>query len=116
MKVLVCGGRTYADRKTVFEILDRVKRKHPAMTIIQGGAKGADAVAWAWATAQKVACETFIADWENQGKSAGTKRNLRMLRVGKPDAVIAFPGGAGTAHMMSIARKAGVCVWEPVKS
>jgi predicted Rossmann-fold nucleotide-binding protein len=35
-----------------------------------------------------------------------------MLTKGKPDIVIAFPGGSGTADMICQARKAGVPVEE----
>jgi hypothetical protein len=35
-----------------------------------------------------------------------------MLTEGKPELVVAFPGGRGTAHMMRIAREAGVEVVE----
>lgn len=34
----------------------------------------------------------------------------KMLDEGKPDLVVAFPGGPGTAHMVRIARAAGVRV------
>ena len=37
-------------------------------------------------------------------------RNARMLAEGKPDLVVAFPGGRGTADMVAQARKAGVRV------
>lgn len=33
-----------------------------------------------------------------------------MLQEGKPDLVVAFPGGRGTAHMTRIAQEAGVPV------
>jgi predicted Rossmann-fold nucleotide-binding protein len=33
----------------------------------------------------------------------------------KPDGVVAFPGGDGTADMVRRARAAGVKVWEPYK-
>lgn len=33
-----------------------------------------------------------------------------MLDNGKPDLIIAFPGGSGTADMIKRARKAGVTV------
>ena len=39
-------------------------------------------------------------------------RNRRMLIEGKPDLVLAFPGGKGTANMVEISRKAGVKVVE----
>jgi hypothetical protein len=38
-----------------------------------------------------------------------------MLREGKPDLVIAFPGGRGTAHMTRIALEAGLKVIEIAK-
>lgn len=45
MRVLVCGGRNYNDRKRVFSTLDRIGITH----LIQGGARGADALAKDWA-------------------------------------------------------------------
>jgi hypothetical protein len=47
-----------------------------------------------------------------QGKAAGPIRNQRMIDEGKPDLVIAFPGGRGTADMVSRAKKAGIPVQE----
>jgi len=35
-----------------------------------------------------------------------------MLAEGEPDAVLAFPGGRGTADMVRRAKRAGVPVWE----
>jgi hypothetical protein len=41
-----------------------------------------------------------MAEWERLGRKAGPIRNQRMLEEGKPDLVVAFPGGTGTAGMM----------------
>ena len=46
------------------------------------------------------------------GKRAGPLRNQRMLDEGKPDLVVAFPGGGGTKDMVRRAVKAGVSVHE----
>ena len=35
-----------------------------------------------------------------------------MIDVGKPDAVIAFPGGRGTADMVQRANQAGIPVFQ----
>jgi hypothetical protein len=35
-----------------------------------------------------------------------------MLRDGRPDVVVAFPGGKRTAHMLKLARDAGLPVLE----
>jgi hypothetical protein len=45
---------------------------------------------------------------KGEGRHAALIRNERMLNEGKPDAVIAFPGGRGTFHMSRLAESAGV--------
>lgn len=42
MKLIVTGGREYADREFLFWALDRVDRRHPILLVIHGGATGAD--------------------------------------------------------------------------
>lgn len=112
MSVLVCGGRSYNDYRKVCEVLNDVwQQSGEALTIIEGGANGADHLASLWSLAnQHVKLVTYKANWTEHGKSAGVVRNNKMLKEGKPDLVVAFPGGRGTAHMVSIAEKAGVKV------
>ncbi len=107
-RVLVCGGRDYADRDRLFSILDVAHAANPIVELIHGAASGADSLADEWARG-KVAIRAFPAPWE-LGKSAGGIRNQKMLDEGKPHMVIAFPGGAGTADMVRRAEKAGVPV------
>ena len=45
------------------------------------------------------------------GYRAGPIRNQEMLDKGKPDLVIAFPGGKGTADMVGRALRTGVFVY-----
>jgi hypothetical protein len=115
IRVLVCGGRNYADYHTVFEVLDGLHRSRGVSTIIQGGALGADRFAKRWADEHGVPQQEYPvpdADWKRHGKRAGPMRNKWMLTDGKPDLVIAFPGGRGTASMVNLARAAGVPVTE----
>lgn len=114
MRVLVCGGRDYADKEFVFATLDRLLAKHKLTLLINGQAKGADAISTAWASQRGVALAEFPANWIGDGKrAAGPIRNRRMVDCIPPDAVIAFPGGTGTADMVSVARERGIPVWEP---
>lgn len=110
MRVLVCGGRTFNDYafldKSLSEVL--MGRDVLPLTIIQGGARGADWLAADWAERQGVDLEEYPANWDMYGKSAGYIRNAQMLREGKPDLVVAFPGGRGTDMMCELAAKAGV--------
>lgn len=114
MRVLVCGGRDYQDSRRVYAVLDKLHAEAGIDCIIEGGARGADALARSWAE-HPYGCghvETYEADWESQGTFAGPARNARMLAEGRPDVVIAFPGGRGTADMVRKARRAGVKVVE----
>ena len=52
------------------------------------------------------------ADWAKHGRKAGPIRNQRMIDEGRPDLVVAFPGGTGTADMVERARVAGIRVIE----
>lgn len=105
--VLVCGGRDYADRESVWAALDTIA----PTAIIEGGARGADELARAWAQARGVPCTTVCADWHSHGRSAGPRRNAAMLKL-YPTLVLAFPGGRGTADMVRRALRAGIeVVW-----
>lgn len=109
MKVLVCGGRDYINYDKVKAVLDDLEPD----VVIHGGARGADGLAGRWAAETGTECVVFKADWGTHGKKAGVLRNRQMLDEGKPDLVIAFPGGAGTADMVRRAVEAGVEVWQP---
>jgi hypothetical protein len=113
MKVLVCGGRDYDDDVKVFETLDRVNvEKDIIDVIISGQARGADTIGEWYAKDRGLEIDKYPAQWNKYGKSAGYKRNTQMLVEGKPDLVVAFPGGRGTAMMVKIAKDAGVEVME----
>jgi hypothetical protein len=112
MKVLVCGGRDFTNSAYVFSTLDKLHEATPITALMQGGAKGADDLARQWA-ASNPGVKRYVchADWATHGRSAGPKRNARMLEW-QPDLVVAFPGGRGTANMVGLAKAAGVKVVE----
>lgn len=111
MKVLVCGGRDYSDREALERALDRIHAETPITCLIEGGAMGADYLACVWSAKRQIeGHRRFSADWVMHGRSAGPIRNQRMLDEGKPDLVVAFPGGRGTADMIRRAEAAGVPV------
>lgn len=117
MRVIVCGGRDYKNGDFLFFKLDELYQDLKAVgkeleTIIEGGAPGADKLAGEWALLKGIDLEVYKADWEKHGKAAGPIRNIKMLKDGEPDLVIAFPGGSGTAHMVGISKDAGIEVIE----
>jgi len=110
LRVLVCGGRDYSDAKAAYAVLDKLNSFRKIEGVIQGSARGADLLGKMWALSRRVPCYAFPADWERYGKSAGPIRNQQMLDEGKPDLVIAFPGGRGTADMVRRSKSRGVRV------
>lgn len=134
MRVLVCGGRDYKDRRHVFDVLDDLDMEVVIDEIIEGGASGADRLARMWAQKRGVPFVTFEAPWDDldsagsiaarsktgrvYNKNAGPIRNRWMLiyrvpeftEYGIPDLCVAFPGGGGTRNMMIQALEHGVTV------
>lgn len=113
MKVLVCGGRNYWKPSQVNRALARLHAERGITLLIHGDAPGADKMADAWAKEVGVEVRAFPANWDAFGPGAGPIRNQCMLDYGKPDGVVAFPGGAGTADMVKRAEEAGLKVWKP---
>jgi len=109
MKIIVCGGREYDNAALVSKALDGLLVLHKgAIThLIHGGARGADALAHDWALRNGVQTVECVANWHWAKHWAGPRRNTAMLDL-KPDLVVAFPGGAGTADMIKRARRVGV--------
>lgn len=122
VRILVCGGRDFKDYKGLFRVLDNIimdrgyhendQMISPNVHIIAGKAKGADTFAVDWAVINQCEFTEYPADWDKHKKAAGAIRNQQMLDEGKPDLVVAFPGGVGTADMVRRAKKAGVEVIE----
>lgn len=114
MRVLVCGGRKYNNIDAVWEALNALvpTRAESELVIIHGDCTGADSIADKWANAHGVPVVKFPADWRKYGRRAGPIRNQWMIVEGKPDLVLAFPGGPGTANMVFEAKVAGVEVME----
>lgn len=109
-KVLVCGSRDWPTERA-HEIRARIAELPPGATIIAGGARGADKLAEEAARELGYRVEVFPANWETDGRSAGYKRNLRMLDQ-EPDLVIAFRVGEsrGTQHTVDNALARGLDV------
>lgn len=122
IRFAVTGGRRFgrlgtmaerkAERLRLCAVLDAEVDTAQVVLLVVGDAPGADAMAIAWARARGVRWQCFRAEWDRYGHGAGPVRNQRILDDGRPDFLIAFPGGNGTADMVRRARLAGVRVVE----
>lgn len=116
MRILVCGSRKWkrSDKRIINDVLYECETKYGEYHLIQGGCSGADQIAHTCALDREMISTTVPARWSRYGNSAGPKRNEHMLKVGKPNLVLAFhddiENSKGTGHMVKIAREAGVSV------
>jgi len=111
--VLVCGGRdydtaaasiTFSTVSLPYAFLVRIQRRgsrcrHPGR---DGGGERHTHVA---------VSRILPEDWEAHGRLAGPIRNAPMIREGKPDVVIAFPGGPGTAQTCGASALSRTALW-----
>lgn len=112
MRVLVCGGRDFADRDLLFATLDKVLAKYgDGLVIVHGAARGADLMAEEWAKSREVEYMGFPARWHRLAKKAGRERNTRMRDKAAPEACVAFAGGDGTAMMVGLMKDIGIEAW-----
>jgi hypothetical protein len=113
MRLLVCGSRDWADIDAVRGHIKGLAAEHPALIIVEGGARGADTIARDAAEELGLCVEEYPAEWARYGRAAGPVRNQQMLDEGRPDAVAAFfssPESRGTADMVRRALAAGLPV------
>lgn len=102
---LVSGSREFPDEQLARNIFrSQFKRGD---IVYHGGARGVDT--WAAEEARKkgATVKTFLAKWDEQGKSAGINRNVAMFESwnARKDkrALILWDGiSSGTAHMIRL--------------
>jgi hypothetical protein len=103
MRVLITGGRKFNDLKLLETTLDATHATVPISNLIHGAASGADTMAGEWASKNGIEVVACPANWKRFGRGAGPIRNREMLEL-SPDLLVAFPGGRGTADMISAAK------------
>lgn len=123
MKVIIAGGRDYSPKRTHTQAVGELLRRLGATEVVSGGADGADLVGDLIAIGFGLPVTFFPAAWHNlhqpgavirtrNGRKydarAGLRRNQQMADYA--DALIALPGGRGTADMMRRAEAKGIPV------
>lgn len=118
--VLVTASREWRDRERIRASFLAVQRRFGApagaMGIVHGAARGGDRLAddvaaeLGWMR-DPVLCTRQ--EWARHGRSAGHRRNTRMIQRRAYVGCVAFPLGlsAGTRGCMAAAANAGISVW-----
>ncbi len=128
LRLVVTGGRAYSDVHRVYWALDALHQTYGITLLIQGDATGADRLCKQWAIARGVPRLDMPARWSDTDRpgavvrtrrdgslydaAAGAIRNQQMIDEGRPDYGVAFPGGTGTADMVSRVQAADLPLWD----
>lgn len=128
-RIIVTGSRDLTDADLVLDVLSELFEEHEDITVIHGGARGADSFAHQWAILMRkygVKEEVYNADWRTHDaacpawhhdlptcRMAGRRRNQQMVDRGA-DLVVAFYKGdsenRGTQHCVDRAHLARIRV------
>ena len=110
----VTGGREGCDWRVVSFGLDAVNQWTRFDTLIHGAALGLDTQAGDWATKHRKTSRALPARWKRDPVAAGPLRNTDMMNIlldhSPRSALVAFPGGNGTADMTAKCNLAGLPV------
>ena len=123
MHILLTGSREWTDMNLIDTglraLLRLVRADEPSfdqrvITIIHGGARGADLLCAQWAERHHLMTGEYKADWKPHGRGAGPIRNQRMLDEEQPIVCAAFLipelPCRGTRDMIERCLRAGVPV------
>lgn len=109
MNIIVAGSRSFKDFNLMVEKLDKILSNIKSeITIISGGAQGADLMGEAYATYRGHKCLTMPAEWDKYGRSAGYKRNEAMAEIATHCVVFWDGKSPGSRHMINIATRKGL--------
>lgn len=113
-RVVVNGTRGYRNKVEFHnELIDFIDSLEGDIIFISGQASsGADKMIIDWCKKYNYPCIKMPANWDQEGSSAGYKRNLRMLEVAT--ALLSFYDGKsnGTGHTLHNARENGILTRE----
>ena len=114
MRILITGSRDWTDHETIgnaiaLQYLASNCPNPQAVTVVHGGAKGADYLAATLAKRQGFKVELHKARWDEFGKAAGYLRNKEMVEAGA-DVCLAFirNESKGATMCAKLAKDAGI--------
>lgn len=112
MNIAVVGSRDFYGYSILEEAVDKFikNNKIKSVTIISGGARGADSLAEMYAQKRGYKIKIHEADWDKYGKRAGMMRNEQIIKDSRH--ILAFwdMESVGTSHTIRMGEEAGLNV------
>lgn len=114
MRILITGSRDWTDVRVIDETMRQVWLERPGLplrrvTVVHGGARGADTIAESIARRVGMTVECHPAAWDTRGRAAGIIRNSEMVNAGA-DVCLAFirNSSRGATHCADLAEAKGI--------
>jgi hypothetical protein len=116
MKIAFTGGRNYNNKERVYQLMNTLSAILKDYSVIVGDATGLDSLVVEYCKEHNIEHTVYYANWKKYKQAAGPIRNKEMAEL-NPFMLIAFPGGKGTANMVSECQKRNITVYfAPEKS
>ena len=114
MNVIITGSRNFTDFDKMVKVCDTLLHGSRDVTILSGGAKGADRLGERYARYKMLPYEIIKPEWDRYGRQARYIRNFDLATKG--DVLIMFWDGKsrGSGHMLNLAREKELVVHEEV--
>ena len=108
MRLIIAGSRGFNDPELMERKLENILSDKVPECVVSGTARGADRLGENWALDHDIHVVQMPANWEEDGKAAGYRRNERMATYATH--LVAFHDGEsrGTQHMINLARREGL--------
>jgi hypothetical protein len=102
-RLVIAGSRSFCNYDKLEEVVNNLlvyKKNECRIEVISGGAQGPDTLGRAYALKHGYRICLMPAKWDEEGRSAGMRRNERMAEYA--DAAVVFYDGSspGTTHMI----------------
>lgn len=107
MRLILAGGRHFDDSRMVSDALSALNRIRPFAVLIHGGCPGIGIPAEAWGRRHGIHIVRYPPPRAGS-RVDNERRDEFMISDGRPDLLLAFPGGRRTQRLCSLAAQAGV--------
>lgn len=109
--LIIAGGRDFSDHVLAYEQIHQcVHSIDDEVTIVSGGAKGADAMGETYAHLYELPLIRYPAKWDEHGRAAGPIRNSEMSEIGTDLLAFWDERSRGTKDMITKAKSKGLTV------
>lgn len=110
MNIAVIGSRTFDNYRKLELTLDTIikERGYSNITIVSGGARGADSLAEKYAKNRGYALIVKKADWDRYGKRAGYLRNEEMAEIADICVGFVVNDSKGSTMMLKLCANRGI--------